>query len=152
MSDWETASRISSLSSESAEHNELLGLLRGINETLSRDLNIQLRVNASTPNQSSAPRPDPVRTDIWRWHENTYSGPKMALSIELPPSRPASPIEGKTSQYNKIKSIENDINSYECLDKVSNELISWRYPHSATPLDDSDALNFCTETLTDSLG
>ncbi|KAF7928991.1 hypothetical protein BELL_0247g00090 [Botrytis elliptica] len=152
MSDWETASGISSLSSDSAEHNELLKLLRGINEKLSRDLDIQLRVNASTPNQPSANRSDPVRSDIWRWYENTYSGPKMALSIELPPSRPTSSIEGRTSQHNKIESIENDINSYECLDKVSVGLRSWCHPYSATPLDDSDTLKFCTEILTDCLG
>lgn len=152
MSDWETASGISSLSSESAEHNELLTLLRGINEKLSRDLNIQLRVNASTTNQPNATRPDPVRTDIWRWYENTYSGPKMALSIELPPSRPTSPIEGKTSQHNKIESIENDINSYECLDKFSEGLRSWYHTYSATPLGDSNFLKVCTEILTDCFG
>ncbi|TGO62584.1 hypothetical protein BOTNAR_0111g00010 [Botryotinia narcissicola] len=151
MSDWETASGISSLSSESAEHNELLRLLRGINEKLSRDLDIQLPVNASTANQPSTTRPDAVRTDIRRWYENTYSGPKMALSIELPPSRPASPIGGKTSQHNKIESVKNDLNSYECLDKLSEGLRSW-CPYSATPLDDSDALKFCTEILTDCLG
>ncbi|KAF7921130.1 uncharacterized protein EAE97_011398 [Botrytis byssoidea] len=152
MSDWETASGISSLSSESAEHNELLRLLRGINEKLSRDLDIQLPVNGSTPNQPSATRPDAVRTDIWRWYEDTYSGPKMAVSIELPPSRPASPIRGKTSQHNKIESVKNDLNFYECLDKLSEGLRSWCHPYSATPLDDSDALKFCTEVLTDCLG
>ncbi|THV45583.1 hypothetical protein BGAL_0472g00030 [Botrytis galanthina] len=152
MSDWETASGISSLSSESAEHSELLTLLRGINEKLSRDLDIQLRVNASTPNQTSTTRPDDVPTYIWRWYENTYSVPKIALLFGPPPSRPGSPIEGKTPQHNKIESMENDINSYKCLDKSSEELISWCHPRSATPVGNSDFLKFCTEILTDCFG
>ncbi|KAM0185492.1 hypothetical protein ACHAPC_005087 [Botrytis cinerea] len=147
MSDWETASRVSSLSSDSAENNELLRLLRGINEKLSRDLDSQSVLNASKPSEPNATRPE-----FWRWYENTYSGPQKALSVELPPSRPASPDKGKTPQHKITESLENDVTSYECLDKFSKGLKSWGHSPSAIPPLNSDVSESRTKILTDCLG
>ncbi|KAF5871437.1 putative fad binding domain protein [Botrytis fragariae] len=130
LSAFDVISAISAFRSNSAEHNEFLRLLREINEELADSHSV---FSTFTPNKRHAPRPENLR-----WYENTYSGPKKTLSTELPSSRPASPNEGKEPQDRTTESHENDVRSYKYLQKLSEGLTSWGYPHSATPSIDSD--------------
>lgn len=100
--------QVSSFGLNPDEQSELLKLLRGINEKLSRDREQSVLSNAQTDKSIAAP------SRLWRWYEKTYATPKKARCFQLPTARLDSPALGdEISPFDSEESLKNDIEYYK---------------------------------------